>query len=471
VTFKGSSQLVYGKKNAESLPGKKEIVMFRTQAWVWTMDARPDNVKLIGGGAIISGSMTMPEVAPKLKRVSVYGATRAICLAKAEELEDKMADAIHMLAGRTDVERIGLKEIRREIQVIKEFEQGALSMPAIMEKAKIAKTPTIEGLVQRSIDYKASQELSTVADRANKTKLSLKVQYGLELKPFGAVMASEVTQTQLLEWIRACKELPGAKEGEKLSRHTIQQCVSMLKGGWKQLAISEYAEYAERLRFDDSLALLLPQKPESNGKTTVRLEVLKAIADLTDLAEIEKAVFGLQLMGLRPNEVGAVQPSDIVPDPNGRFWLEPTGSVSDVGRKRRPKTKVGEKENRSLPIPAYVLGLLGDYSERPFIANDGSGKPLSDDNVREIFKALVDKAGHALNEGESSHAMRHTVATAIVTVAGWSAADQHTNGKVPSNMVGQHYGLMPMREKRKLGRPVLMVNGAPVCDLLAWAKW
>jgi integrase len=132
---------------------------------------------------------------------------------------------------------------------------------------------------------------------------------------------------------------------------------------------------------------------------------------------------------------------------------------------------VGEKENRSLPIPAYVLGLLGDYSERPFIANDGSGKPLSDDNVREIFKALVDKAGHALNEGESSHAMRHTVATAIVTVAGWSAADQHTNGKVPSNMVGQHYGLMPMREKRKLGRPVLMVNGAPVCDLLAWAKW
>jgi integrase len=471
VTFKGGSQYVIGKKKAESMPGKREVITFRTQAWLWTMDGAPDvNVTPIGGGLLISGNLTS-RVAPRLKRVTVYGATRAEALAKAEELEDKMPEAIRMLAGRHDVDRIGLKEIRREIKIIKQFEQGVLSVDAIREKDKIVKTPTVEALVQRSIDYKASQDLSTVADRANKTKLVIKVSHGYEQKSFGSLMASEITQTQLIEWIKACRELPGCREGEKLSRHSIQQCISMVKGAWKQLAVTEYAECAERLRFDESFSILLPPKPISSGKATVRLEVLRAIANLPDLTEVEMAVFGLQLMGLRPNEIGAVLPSDIVRDTNGRSWLEPTGSVSDVGRKRRPKTKIGDKENRSLPLPAYVLRLFGDFSPRPFLADDGSGKPLSDDNVRNIFKALVARSGHRLEDGESSHAMRHTSSTNVIVAAGYDVGDKWTSGKIPSSMVGQHYGLLSMREKRKLARSSLTVNGVPVCDLLPWADW
>lgn len=286
-------------------------------------------------------------------------------------------------------------------------------------------------------------------------------------------MASEVTQRHLVEWVKVVAALPGQKEGETLSDHSVELAIALVKSAWRQLSLGSHAHLKSRLTFDDDLGLIFRrgQQKAPTDKQPIPLQTIRAVCNLPDLTDLERAVFGLQLAGMRPNEIGAIRPRDVILDEDGRLWIEPLGAVSATRRRWRDLTKTGVRDNRSIPLPEFLVDFIGDFSGREYLADDGTGKPLDTTCVRVVFRDLVSRAGAELGEGQDSNTMRHTVITEITKVAGFKVAEEYQHAKLPNTMAGRHYTLMEIRDRRKQGRAALRINGQLVCDLLPWATW
>ncbi len=448
VTHRGQISYVFGRKKADAMPGRKEVVTYRLH--VWLPEQRGDRVEL--------------------QRKSVYGESPALCYSKAESLR-KAAPFVLDLAQNTVGIKLGLASLRMGAEVLEKYDSGEWSMPAMQERIRAKNVPTIRALAESAIEHKRRLGKNVVSDKTHLNKLSLPFQFdGAKLR-FGNIKAHEVSQRHLVEWVKMISLLPGKKDGETLSPHSIDLAIALVKSAWQQLQLGEFADLKDRLAFNDLGVIYRQQKRKMpNDKAVIPLDTLKAIAEL-DLSKAERGAFALLLAGIRPNEVGAVRPQDIVSDDAGRLWLEPMGSVGATGREWRDGTKTGHRDNRSIPLSPYQARLIADCMDGSFIADDGSGLPLGTRNVRDMFRDLVSRAGKSLGKGEDVGTMRHTVITAVTQAAGMATADAFQHAKLPNTMAGKHYTLLEIRELRRLSRPDLMRDGKPVCDLLPWAEW
>lgn len=450
VTHRGTVQYVFGQKAANLLPGRQETVTYRMHIWL---------PKEIDGEVV-------------LVRKSVYGSTQKLCEAKAEVLR-KATPFILDVAQSTVGVKVNPEQLKHAAEVLERFETGEWSIESMVERARASATPTIRALAEESIALKETKGKNTVSDRSHLAKLSLPFLLDGKKTTLGGTMASEVTQRHLVEWVKVVAALPGCKEGETLSDHSVELAIALVKSAWRQLSLGSYAHLKPRLTFDDDLGLIFRRgKPNApTDKQPIPLETIRAVCNLPYLTDLERAVFGLQLAGMRPNEIGAIRPRDVIPDEDGRLWIEPLGAVSATRRRWRDLTKTGVRDNRSIPLPEFIVNFIGDFTGREYIADDGTGKPLDTTCVRVVFRDLVNRAGLTLSEGQDSNTMRHTVITEVTKVAGFKVAEEYQHAKLPNTMAGRHYTLMEIRELRKLGRSALIVNGLPVCDLLPWAIW
>lgn len=450
VTHKGSVQYVIGQSKAKALPGKKETITYRMHVWV------PNEVD----GEVV------------LVRKSVYGSTPSLCEAKAEALR-KAAPFILDVAQSTVGVKVNPQQLKHAAEVLDRFETGEWSIESMVARARAAAAPTIRALAEESIRHKEAKQKNTVSDRSHLAKLSLPYVLDGRKVTLGSMMASEVTQRHLVEWVKVVAALPGRKEGDTLSEHSVELAVAMVKSAWQQLSLVDHAHLKDRLKFDDDLGLIFRkgERRAPSDKRPIPLETIRAVCNLKGLADFERAMFGLQMAGMRPNEIGAIRPTDMVLDEHGRIWVEPLGAVTATRRKWKDLTKTGARDNRSIPLPPFLVEFIGGFKGRTYLADDGSGKPLDTKCVRNTFRDLVKRAGCELGSGQDSNTMRHTVITEVTRVAGFTVAEAYQHAKLPNSMVGRHYTLMEIRELRKLGRTALMVNGRPVCDLLPWATW
>jgi integrase len=329
--------------------------------------------------------------------------------------------------------------------------------------------PTVLKLAQQAVDRKESLKKDVTSDRAHLNKLDLIVGHKEGKFRLGRLKVDEVTQSHLVSWVKTVTQLPGKEPGTRLSEHSVELAIALVKLAWNELVHDEeHTAFAEALRFDTLGNLFRNGTPREVDRRLLDLEKLLQVADSARTPR-EAGVVALLLMGLRMNEVGAVRWEDVTTDDQGRLWVEPIGSMSAYGRKWRPRTKVGWRENRALPVSEYQRQMLtlarlggGDYV---------CGSPeCSTRDIADAYWKMCERAGVAWDDGDHCKFIRHTVLTHVIEVAGEDVSDQWGHQKHGDTTLAKNYDLRQIRAKRKAARKNLFVEGVCASELLPWAS-
>ncbi|MBX3109962.1 MAG: site-specific integrase [Fimbriimonadaceae bacterium] len=406
----------------------------------------------------------------QLKRVPIYGATSELCEAKATALRNASPFVLDLTQSRV-FQKVNLATLRESAEVQEKFASGEWSISAMVQRAKENDLPTLRQLAEQAIETKASSGKNVVSDRAHLGKLDLSLKVDGQIVKLGKLRVSEIRQSHITTWVRTLASVNSKRTGKPLGEHSIELAIALVKLAWSQLTLDENTvQYADSLTFANLRKLYEREVDPFIPIEPVDLVLLESIRELKDLTPVEAAAFALLLQGLRMNEVGAIRWEDIVVDEQGRQWVEPVGSISKAGRIWRPRTKIGVRENRSLPLTSFQVRLL--EPARGCHQSFACGEPLLDtDSLRRLFEGLLVRAGKALPEKQFVRTIRHTVLTLLADRTDDDVADYWGHGKLPSTMVGKRYNLAEMRQKRRQRRKNVTFADTPACDYLPWAQW
>ncbi|MBL8069111.1 MAG: hypothetical protein JNM28_11725 [Armatimonadetes bacterium] len=446
VTRNKSYFYVEGKKAADRETGKKECITWRCYVQVPTD---------------VNGKIG-------LARTAVYGGTSEECRQKAEALarSSPLVLDINLRHARIGLDTISAKDLAWALSA---HGNPETSLATSIERAKAAALPTVRKLAEQAVDQRNQLGIDVTADRAHLSKLDLPVVFKDGTFKLGRLRVDKVTQSHLVAWVKEVAKLPGKKEGETLSEHSIELAIALVKVAWKELVHDEeQAGFFDALRFDSLGSLFRKGTPREVDRRLLDLEKLLQVAD-SARTPVEAGVMALLMMGLRMNEVGAVRWEDITTDEQGRLWVEPVGSISATGRRWKPRTKVGWSENRALPVCGYQRQML----ELAKSAGDEyvCGSPLrSTDDVGDIYWGLCKRAGVTWSDGDYCKFIRHTVLTTVSEVAGESVAEMWGHQKHSDSMLSKVYDLRQIRAKRKAARKNMFVDGICASELLPWAS-
>jgi integrase len=446
VTHQRSYQYVAGSKATEITPGKKECITWRCYVHV---------------PATVEGKIVV-------KRLAVYGSTADECQMKAFNLLQLSPHVLkeNMNHLALDLPPVSAKDVA---YVHKMFESGEFSLAPAIEKAKLDSLPRIRQLAEKAIQRKLRHGKNVVAYRANLSKLDLRVNLGEGTFQLGKLRIDEVNQSHLTAWIEMVASLVNRRTGKVLAEHTVEQAIAMVKIAWKEL-IHEAPQriYSPALNFSDLGDLYRGRAPRRIDRPLLEVEKLLRVADEAKSPR-EAGVMALLLLGLRMNEVGAVGWEDVELDETGRLWVEPFRSVSASSRQLRDQTKVGWRENRTIPVCSYQNELLDLAKEGNKILVCGF-PPCSTSDVSKIFAQLSDRANVNWEPGEHCKFVRHSVLSAVSQHVKGNVAEEWGHGKHRDTTLARSYDLREVKEKRKAARENLFVNGKCACDLLPWAN-
>lgn len=374
---------------------------------------------------------------------------------------------VNLRMGHIGLNTVSAKDLAWAIDA---HENSNTSLAAAIERAKAKALPTVQELAVQAIQRKQGFGKNVVSDRAHLTKLSMQVSHKSGKFRLGALKVHEVTQSHLTSWVKAVMALPGKNSGETLSPHSVELAVAMVKLAWKELVDDEdQAIYVDNLNFENISRLYESGQPRFVDRRPFSIDHLRCLSHVVEIP-FESGVFALLLAGLRMNEIGAVRVEDITTDDSGQLWLEPTGSISATKRIWRNRTKVGWRENRTIPISKYQERLLKLAAEMS--STYICGEPLAGtEDIRKCFHILMERAGIELVPGQECKMFRHTVLIEVKRCTSTEIGEAWGHHKHPDSTSSRHYDLREIREKRNEALEKLIFKNSPACDYLPWANW